>query len=49
MCKECERIKARIKAVREIFEMIKSVSSKEFKRGFRNGQMGLLDDDRSNM
>lgn len=48
MCKECLRIKARIEIKRDLFEEIKSVSSKEYNRGFRNGHVGLLDEDLSN-
>ncbi len=48
MCKKCERIIQRIRSKREMFEVIKPGSSNEYKRGFRNGHIGLLDDDLSN-
>ena len=48
MCVECERIKERIKFQRELFEVVKGVSTKEYCRGFINGHKGLLDEDPSN-
>lgn len=48
MCKKCNRIIEKIRIKRELFETIKPVSSYEYKRGFMNGMIGLLEEDRSN-
>ena len=48
MCKECKRIKERIRSQRRLFEIVKPASTKEYCRGFRNGHIGLLDEDLSN-
>lgn len=48
MCKECKKIKDRIRIKRYLFETVKSVSSYDYIRGFMLGQGGLLDEDKSN-